>query len=200
MGAFKWKTLRPRIQAGEYRRRPTAEQVQAASKIFRARRMPGTLTHKRGDVTWLANRRLIGSQPILALFLAVGVGYASGRSMSSAFRSASVRCCSSASPSERFAPKAQIAGPIGLIGLVMFLYGIGMLYGRQFFEGLAGPGRRYNLAGLRRHRGGASGGACARPGVRRRDRPYAGPLCWLHDEHADLAGSARRPAATIRRR
>ena len=38
------------------------------------------------------------------------------------------------------APKAQIAGPIGLIGLIMFLYGIGILYGRQFFEGLSGPG------------------------------------------------------------
>ncbi len=35
-----------------------------------------------------------------------------------------------------FAPKAQIAGPIGLIGLIMFLYGIGILYGRQFFEGM----------------------------------------------------------------
>ncbi len=27
----------------------------------------------------------------------------------------------------------------------MFLYGIGILYGRQFFEGLSGPGRIYNL-------------------------------------------------------
>ena len=27
----------------------------------------------------------------------------------------------------------------------MFLYGIGILYGRQFFEGLTGPGRIYNL-------------------------------------------------------
>ena len=43
------------------------------------------------------------------------------------------------------APKAQITGPIGLIGLTMFLYGIGILYGRQFFEGLTGPGRIYNL-------------------------------------------------------
>ena len=46
------------------------------------------------------------------------------------------------------APKAQIAGPIGLIGLIMFLYGIGILYGRQFFEGLTGPGRTYNLLAL----------------------------------------------------
>ena len=34
-----------------------------------------------------------------------------------------------------FAPKAQIAGPIGLTGLIMFLYGVGILYGREFFEG-----------------------------------------------------------------
>jgi putative transport protein len=26
----------------------------------------------------------------------------------------------------------------------MFLYGIGILYGRQFFEGLSGVGRVYN--------------------------------------------------------
>jgi len=45
-----------------------------------------------------------------------------------------------------FAPKAQITGPIGLIGLIMFLYGVGILYGRQFFEGMIGAaGRKYNL-------------------------------------------------------
>jgi putative transport protein len=44
-----------------------------------------------------------------------------------------------------FAAKAQIGGPIGLTGLIMFLYGIGILYGRQFFEGMKGVGRTYNL-------------------------------------------------------
>ena len=48
-----------------------------------------------------------------------------------------------------FAPKAQIIGPIGLTGLIMFLYGIGILYGRQFFEGMTGAaGRKYNLLAL----------------------------------------------------
>src|SRR5262249_3072695 len=48
-----------------------------------------------------------------------------------------------------FAPKAQITGPIGLTGLIMFLYGIGVLYGRQFFEGMTGAaGRKYNLLAL----------------------------------------------------
>ena len=41
-----------------------------------------------------------------------------------------------------------MAGPIGLVGLIMFLYGIGILYGRQFFEGLSGLGRTYNLLAL----------------------------------------------------
>jgi putative transport protein len=45
-----------------------------------------------------------------------------------------------------FAPKSQITGPIALTGLTMFLYGIGILYGRQFFEGMSGSaGRKYNL-------------------------------------------------------
>lgn len=47
-----------------------------------------------------------------------------------------------------FAPKAQITGPIGLTGLIMFLYGIGILYGRQFFEGMVGVGQKYNLLAL----------------------------------------------------
>ena len=48
-----------------------------------------------------------------------------------------------------FAPKSQITGPIGLVGLTMFLYGIGILYGRQFFEGMTGAaGRKYNLLAL----------------------------------------------------
>ena len=48
-----------------------------------------------------------------------------------------------------FAPKAQIIGPISLTGLIMFLYGIGILYGRQFFEGMTGAaGRKYNLLAL----------------------------------------------------
>jgi putative transport protein len=30
----------------------------------------------------------------------------------------------------------------------MFLYGIGILYGRQFFEGMVGAGQKYNLLAL----------------------------------------------------
>ena len=45
--------------------------------------------------------------------------------------------------------KRSITGPIGLTGLIMFLYCIGILYGRQFFEGMRGSaGRKYNLLAL----------------------------------------------------
>src|SRR4051812_24135027 len=88
---------------------------------------------------------LIGSQPILTLFLAIGLGYAVGQISILGFSLGIGAVLFVGLFLGAIAPKAQIAGPIGLIGLIMFLYGIGILYGRQFFEGLSGPGRVYNL-------------------------------------------------------
>src|SRR5579872_1877832 len=89
---------------------------------------------------------LIGSQPILALFLAVGLGYLVGQINVLGFSLGIGAVLFVGLAIGAFAPKAQIAGPIGLIGLIMFLYGIGILYGRQFFDGLSGSaGRKYNL-------------------------------------------------------
>src|SRR6185312_347596 len=88
---------------------------------------------------------LLGSQPILSLFLAVAVGYAVGQINIFGFSLGIGAVLFVGLAIGAIAPKAQITGPIGLIGLTMFLYGIGILYGRQFFEGLSGPGRIYNL-------------------------------------------------------
>lgn len=88
---------------------------------------------------------LLASQPILALFLAVAVGYAVGQVNIFGFSLGIGAVLFVGLAIGAISPKAQIAGPIGLIGLTMFLYGIGILYGRQFFEGLSGPGRLYNL-------------------------------------------------------
>jgi len=88
---------------------------------------------------------LVGSQPILALFLAIGLGYAVGQISILGFSLGIGAVLFVGLAIGALAPKAQIAGPIGLIGLIMFLYGIGILYGRQFFEGLSGAGRKYNL-------------------------------------------------------
>ncbi|MBS0525861.1 MAG: YidE/YbjL duplication [Proteobacteria bacterium] len=88
---------------------------------------------------------LLASQPILSLFLAVAVGYAVGQINIAGFSLGIGAVLFVGLGIGGIAPAAQIAGPIGLIGLTMFLYGIGILYGRQFFEGLTGPGKAYNL-------------------------------------------------------
>src|SRR3954447_7096986 len=93
-------------------------------------------------------RDIIGSQPILTAFLAIGVGYLVGQISIFGFSLGVGAVLFVGLAIGAFAPKAQIIGPIGLTGLIMFLYGIGILYGRQFFEGMVGVGRKYNLLAL----------------------------------------------------
>jgi putative transport protein len=91
-------------------------------------------------------REIIGTQPILALFLAIGLGYLVGQINIGGFSLGVGAVLFVGLAIGAFAPKSQIVGPIGLTGLIMFLYGIGILYGRQFFEGMTGAaGRKYNL-------------------------------------------------------
>src|SRR5215213_667064 len=93
-------------------------------------------------------REIIGSQPILTAFLAIGLGYLVGQISIFGFSLGVGAVLFVGLLLGAFAPKAQITGPIGLTGLIMFLYGIGILYGRQFFEGMVGAGQRYNLLAL----------------------------------------------------
>src|SRR3954462_7657920 len=94
-------------------------------------------------------RDIIGSQPILALFLAIGVGYLVGQISIFGFSLGVGAVLFVGLAIGAFAPKASITGPIGLIGLIMFLYGIGILYGRQFFEGMTGAaGIKSNVLAL----------------------------------------------------
>ena len=90
-------------------------------------------------------RDIIGSQPILTAFLAIGLGYLVGQISIFGFSLGVGAVLFVGLAIGAFAPKAQITGPIGLTGLIMFLYGIGILYGRQFFEGMVGAGQKYNL-------------------------------------------------------
>jgi len=94
-------------------------------------------------------RDVLGTQPILSIFLAIGIGYLVGQINLGGFSLGVGAVLFVGLAIGAFAPKASIVGPIGLTGLVMFLYGIGILYGRQFFEGMAGSeGRKYNLLAL----------------------------------------------------
>src|SRR6188768_1346998 len=93
-------------------------------------------------------REIIGTQPILTAFLAIGLGYLVGQINIGGFSLGVGAVLFVGLALGAFAPKAQIVGPIGLTGLIMFLYGIGILYGRQSFEGMRGIGRKYNLLAL----------------------------------------------------
>lgn len=94
-------------------------------------------------------RDLIGSQPILAAFLAIGIGYLVGQVSVAGFSLGVGAVLFVGLAIGGFAPKLQITGPIALTGLVMFLYSVGILYGRQFFAGIAGAaGRKANLLAL----------------------------------------------------
>jgi putative transport protein len=103
-----------------------------------------------GDAAMLdLAREIIGTQPILAVFLAIGLGYLVGQINIGGFSLGVGAVLFVGLAIGAFAPKAQITGPIGLTGLIMFLYGIGILYGRQFFEGMTGAaGIKYNLLAL----------------------------------------------------
>ena len=94
-------------------------------------------------------RDIVGTQPILAVFLAISAGYLVGQINLGGFSLGVGAVLFVGLAIGAFAPKASIIGPIGLTGLIMFLYGIGILYGRQFFEGMTGAaGIKYNALAL----------------------------------------------------
>ena len=85
-------------------------------------------------------------QPFLSLFLVIATGYGLG--------SINIKGLSLGSGAVIFtglfigaiAPKAHPPAMIATLGLVMFLYGLGVQYGKQFFAGLSSStGRKYNL-------------------------------------------------------
>lgn len=92
----------------------------------------------------------LAHQPLLALFLVIAAGYALGAINIKGFSLGVGAVLFSGLFVGAIAPKAQPPAILGTLGLVMFLYGLGVTFGRQFFAGLAGKaGRRYNLlAGL----------------------------------------------------
>lgn len=91
----------------------------------------------------------LASQPLLALFLTIAIGYLLG--------AVSVKGLSLGSGAVLFvglavgaaAPKLVLPGLIGNLGLLLFLYGVGIAYGAQFFRGLTtAEGMKANLAAL----------------------------------------------------
>jgi putative transport protein len=90
-------------------------------------------------------RHLLEQSPMLALFGVIGIGYAIGQISIGGFSLGIGAVLFAGLAVGALAPQSAPPGFVSSIGLVMFLYGIGIQYGRQFFAGLTGPGLKWNL-------------------------------------------------------
>lgn len=80
---------------------------------------------------------LLNSQPFITLFLVIGIGYAVGRINIGGFSLGIGAVLFVGLAFGAYAPESAPPALLGLIGLILFLYGIGIQYGKHFFAGLA---------------------------------------------------------------
>ena len=94
-------------------------------------------------------KTFLEQQPIMTLFLTIAIGYLVGEINVKGFSLGVGAVLFVALAMGWFAPKAAPAPMVGTIGLALFLYAVGVQYGKQFFLGLtSAAGRRANLIAL----------------------------------------------------
>jgi putative transport protein len=94
-------------------------------------------------------RTLLEQQPLVALFLTIAVGYLVGEINVKGLSLGVGAVLFVALGTGWFAPASAPAPMIGTLGLALFLYAVGVQYGRQFFLGLtSAAGLKANLIAL----------------------------------------------------
>src|ERR1700760_1223956 len=94
-------------------------------------------------------RSLFEHQPLMALFLTIALGYLVGEINLKGFSLGVGAVLFVALAVGWLAPKSAPAPMVGTLGLALFLYAVGIQYGRQFFLGFKSAyGRRANLLAL----------------------------------------------------
>jgi putative transport protein len=92
-------------------------------------------------------RTVLETQPLFSLFLTVALGFLVGEINIKGFSLGSGAVIFVGLAIGGFAPKAAPPSLLGTMGLLLFLYGVGVLYGGQFFRGLtSAEGLKANLA------------------------------------------------------
>ena len=81
-------------------------------------------------------RALLEQQPLMALFLTIALGYLVGEINIKGFSLGVGAVLFVALALGWFAPKSVPSPTVGTLGLALFLYGVGIQYGKQFFIGL----------------------------------------------------------------
>ena len=94
-------------------------------------------------------KTFLESSPLTALFLAIGLGYVLGEINIKGFSLGSGAVLFVGLAIGAFAPKSVPAGMVGTLGLLLFLYCVGLQYGKEFFRGLSSlEGLKANIAAL----------------------------------------------------
>ena len=92
---------------------------------------------------------LLEQQPLMALFLTIAIGYLVGEINIKGFSLGVGAVLFVALFMGWFAPKSVPAPMVGTLGLALFLYGVGVQYGKQFFLGLTtAKGQKANFIAL----------------------------------------------------
>jgi putative transport protein len=94
-----------------------------------------------------AIRVFLEQQPLLSMFLVIALGYAAGEISLRGFSLGIGAVLFVGLAAGVLAPRSAPPAMLGSLGLVMFVYGIGIQYGRQFFAGLRGDGLKWNALG-----------------------------------------------------
>src|SRR5512136_1876320 len=81
----------------------------------------------------------LAQQPLLALFVVVGLGYALGGVNIRGFALGAGAVLFVGLAAGMLAPKAAPPAMVGSLGLVLFVYGIGIQYGKLVIGGIASP-------------------------------------------------------------
>ena len=85
-------------------------------------------------------KTLLEQQPLMALFLTIAIGYLVGEINVKGFSLGVGAVLFVALAMGWFAPKSVPSAMVGTLGLALFLYGVGVQYGAQFFIGLTSRG------------------------------------------------------------
>src|SRR5262245_38761145 len=94
-------------------------------------------------------RTSLEQQPLMALFLTIAIGYLVGEINIKGFSLGVGAVLFVALAMGWFAPKSAPAAMLGTFGLALFLYTVGIHYGKQFFTGLtSAKGLKANLIAL----------------------------------------------------
>jgi putative transport protein len=84
-------------------------------------------------------RTFLEQQQLLSMFLVIGLGYALGGVNMRGFALGAGAVLFVGLAAGMLVPKAAPPALLGSLGLLMFVYGIGIQYGRQFFSGVTSP-------------------------------------------------------------